>query len=129
MNCDQTYSQFIFHLESLRLAGEAFQDIHNEVNRKTVWAPKDDDELPAIIMAIDDLIKDKLSLLDFEILREWVYVKTVWYKPESSSHLKALSKLLISQHNDIVDKLRKSWGKDLFKIPYELDKYVIKEDV
>jgi hypothetical protein len=124
----QTYSQFIFYLEGLRLAGDALQDTNKEVNQKATWAPTDE-ELPEIFKAIDDLIKDKLSLLDYEILREWVYVKTVWYKPESTSHLKALSKLLISQHNDVVDKLGKSWGKDLFKIPFELDKYAkIKED-
>lgn len=48
-----------------------------------------------IIYAIDSEIKNKLYLLDYEILREWVHVKTLFHGSESMKHLTKLTAKLI----------------------------------
>jgi hypothetical protein len=114
----QIYSYFIYHLDSLRQYGNAMQE-KSEKGEKPVWLYKDG-TLKSTFKAIDDEIQYKLHLLDYEIFKEWVYVKARFVDPVSESHLKRLTILLIEQYNQIINEYSKVVGKGLQKIPSDL---------
>lgn len=95
------YSYFIFHLDEMRLRGDALQELEGITNPQEVYAYSQG-ELDETIKTIDSAIQDKLYLLNYEILREWVYVKTLFSQPQVNPHIHRLRELLVNEYNNVI---------------------------
>ena len=111
------YSFIIYHLDKMKLKGDAIQSI------KGVIEPEDKlmhsgDELDKTFESVDSEIQNRLYLLNYEILKEWIFTKTLAYQPQVGEHIQKLRTLLIQEYNDeIIPKYTELVGEGVPKIP------------
>ena len=96
----ELYSHFIFHLDSMRYKGEAIKILKNDTSNSQELYAYSDTELQEKIKLIDMQIMDKYHLLTPEILKSWVFVKTLYADTRVKEHIQNLRQLLVNEYND-----------------------------
>ncbi|MDH5463594.1 MAG: hypothetical protein OEW49_04735 [Nitrosopumilus sp.] len=92
------YSYLISYIDTMRYKGEALKKIKNDPSEEPVYA-FNLEELENIIANIDDKIKNSYYLLTSEILRSWIYVKTLATRQDSIIEIKKSRKYLVEEYN------------------------------
>jgi hypothetical protein len=111
------YSYFIFHIEKMRFKGEAIKERDGQLSDTEDHYLFTAQEVKETTEAIDSKIQDQLYLLSYEILHEWVHVKTLMYHPLSQKHIDNLRSLLLTEYNEeIVPLYDKVVGGKLKKL-------------
>jgi hypothetical protein len=90
----------IYHLDKMKLTGEALDEAEGKPSSGAYIFTKE--ELEETIKAIDTKLENRLYLIKYDILKEWVYVKTLVYEPSVVPHIKRLRELLVTEYNEII---------------------------
>ncbi len=111
------YSFMIFHLDKMKLAGDALRESEGgpPIGDELVFDSK---ELESTITNIDGRLENQLYLLNYDILKEWIYLKTLTYEPTVKPHVVRLRTLLIKEYNDVIGpKYSAIVGEEVDRIP------------
>lgn len=95
------YAYFILHLDAMRYKGEAMKKLRGRNDPEPIYVFTKE-EFEGTLLAIDSKIKNKSHLISPEILKLWIYVKTMSYNPEVKSHVDKLRELLVKEYDDII---------------------------
>lgn len=76
-----------------------------------------DNELQNIIVAINEIIKDKYYLFRQDILKEWVYITVYFADPSVIDKVPNLRQMVVDEYNNnVVPEYEKLTGKKIARI-------------
>lgn len=116
------YSIINFYLDKMRFRADAIKEhtgvFESDKRGKEAFAfSVTDNELQNIIVAINEIIKDKYYLFRQDILKEWVYITVYFADPSVIDKVPNLRQMVVDEYNNnVVPEYEKLTGKKIARI-------------
>lgn len=113
----EIYAAILFHLDEMKLFGDILKQTHGDISQEDLYGYSGND-IDKVIHSINDALEGKLYLFNYEILREWQWVKHYYADERVKEHVSKLRKLVATEYNNsIIPQFRSLVGKDVDKVP------------
>jgi hypothetical protein len=95
------YSFIVFQLDKMRIAGDAIREAAGKPMNKAdyVFTPS---SLAETVAGIDARLETRFYLVSYDIMKEWIFVKTIPHSSSVVPHIRKLRELAVEEYNTVI---------------------------